>query len=555
VEEEPKIFGAYLLLKSLGRGAMGDVWLARPLNPDRGIPAPIVIKRLHGELANRKGFVSRFKHEASIAVSVDSLHVAKVYDVGAVGETLYITMEYVPGWPLSKVLDAILKSGRHASIASVIDLIAGGLEGLDKLHTAKDAEGQPLGIVHRDISPKNLMVGEDGKMRLIDLGLGKSNQQDWKTRTGVVMGSVGYMPPEQARGERVDARADLYSVAVVCFEMLALRNYVKRGTLTAMMEGSAKPTFMKPSEFRPDVPPGLDSVLQRALSPEKENRYQTAKQFLTGLRQVVPPAHTEGGMVALLEELFGETRQEREDEIASLLALPVPDPTDAEPTKVFVMRAGVLPPDQQPTRFLPKEDPSLLPTVRRERTARQEPNTIPPSFMSSQGLSAPRPGVSIPVFIAAVLAAAVIGGAVAVMLTREAPEPQIVSIDPDPSPAPVLQPKAQPNPVADPPPAPVEEATPPPVQKRRPPPTRVAQTPPPPPPPAPVISNDTLNAELDALREKANALKNSVSDPKRKDELIRYLSDLSAWKRATDVEKKKQALADLRAKLRDLEPG
>jgi serine/threonine-protein kinase len=549
-EEEPKIFGAYLLLKALGRGAMGDVWLARPLNPDRGIPAPIVVKRLHGELANRKGFVSRFQHEASIAVSVDSLHVAKVFDVGAVAETLYITMEYVPGWPLSKVLDAILKSGRHASIASVIDLIAGGLEGLVQLHTAKDPEGKPLGIVHRDISPKNLMVGEDGRMRLIDLGLGKSNVQDWKTRTGVVMGSVGYMPPEQARGERVDARADLYSIAVVCFEMLALRNYVKRGTLTAMMEASASPTFMKPSEFRPDVPPGLDSVLQRALAPDRENRYQTAKQFLSSLRQVVPPSHTEGGMVALLDELFGATRQEREEEITTLLALPVPDATDAEPTKVFVMRAGVLPPDQQPTKFVPKDEPTLLPTVRRGPRLHEAPTTIPPSFMSSHTIHAPRAGVSIPVLIMAVCVAAVVGGVVAVLLAdRLSPAPQVL-IEAEPEPLPVLRPQvesaeapAPPPPVVPPPPA---------IQKKRPPARveRVAVDTPVPKEEPP--SNETLDRELDTLRARANALKKETSDEARKKKLIDYINQVSVLKKA-DISRKQKAIDQLREQLKQLE--
>jgi hypothetical protein len=361
------------------------------------------------------------------------------------------------------------------------------------------------------------------------------------------------MPPEQARGERVDARADLYAVAVVCFEMLALRNYVKRGTLNAMMEASAKPAFMKPSEFRPDVPPGLDSVLQRALAPDKESRYQTARQFLNALRQVVPPAHTEGGMTALLDELFGATRQEREEEIASLLLLPVPDPTDAEPTKVFVTRAGVLPPDQQPTRFVPQEAPSLLPTVRRDLRPHDAPTTIPPSLMSSNQLTAPRPTVSIPVLIAAVFAAAIIGGAVAVVLVnRLNPAPQIVNIEVDPSP--VLEPRAAAaEAVAAPAPAPQEEPPPPAVRekKRPPPPSRVTQ--PPPPAPPTTVSNEALNAELDRLREKANALKSSVSDPKRKDELIRYLSDLSVWKRTNDVERKKQALVELEERLRRLD--
>lgn len=374
--EEVRPFGAYVLLKALGRGAMGDVHLARPYNPNRGIPTPVVIKRLHGELALKRGFVSRFRHEASVAVSVDSPHVAKVYDVGAVGDTLYIVMEHVAGWPLSKVLDAILKSGRHASIASVLDSIAGGLEGLHALHTAVDpSTGAPLGIVHRDISPKNLMIGEDGLMHIIDLGLGKSNAQDWKTRTGVVMGSVGYMPPEQVNGEHVDARADVYAMGVVSFEMLALRNFIKRGPLPAMMSASVSPRFVPPSEYRPDVPRGLDEVIEKAVNPDRAGRFQSAAEFLRALRTIVPAKQTEGGMRELVEELFGEGKLERAREIDALLALPLPaeDPMELEPTKVFVQRAGVRP--EAETREGPafEDPPSVPPTVATE-VAWKEPS-------------------------------------------------------------------------------------------------------------------------------------------------------------------------------------
>lgn len=449
---KPQIFGPYVLAKALGRGAMGDVHLARPVHPDRGIPTPIVVKRLHGELAGRKGFVARFKHEAAIAVAVESAHVAKVYDVGCVGETLYICMEYVPGWPLSKVLDAILKSGHHASIASVVDLIAGGLEGLHALHTAIDPEsGSALEIVHRDLSPKNLMVGEDGMMRLIDLGLGKSTAQGWRTRTGVVMGSVGYMPPEQALGERVDARADVYAMGVVAFEMLALRNYIRRGPLPKMMDLSKSPSFVRPSEFRPDVPRGLDHVIERALRPDKTKRYQSAKEFLTELRRVVPPTHAQGGMRALLEDLFGSTREQREDEIRMLMGVQLADEFDGRPTRVYVMRDGILPPDMQPTqhRVSPhrKETVDVSPVTVRDGTAATEvsslepagptaasptvplvmdPTSSKPSGRSSSvaavvpvtNFSTPAPtgGISIGVLIASVVAAALVGGLVATLV-------------------------------------------------------------------------------------------------------------------------------------------
>lgn len=561
-EEQPRVFGAYLLLQALGRGAMGDVWLARPLNPDRGIPSPVVVKRLHGELAMKKAFVARFRHEAAVAVCVDSPHVAKVYDVGAVGEALYIAMEYVPGWPLTKVLDAILRSGRHASIASVLDLIAGGLEGLHALHTATDAQGAKLEIVHRDISPKNLMVGEDGRMRLIDLGLGRSNAQDWKTRTGVVMGSVGYMPPEQARGERVDARADVYSMAVVCFEMLVLRNYVKPGSMEAMVATAMHPVFTEPSKLRPDVPPALDQILSRALAPDREHRYGSARELLEALRTIVASAHVEGEMSELIEELFGATRRERREEIGRLLALPLPvEPSDAEPTRVFVTRAGVLPPDLQPTEYVRSDaisvpEPRVTPVRRSlDRPAENEPSsTLPPLDGARVRVGPRRVGLSIPVLVVMVLTAAVLGGVGALWLAgtfgvaAESPPPKVVGRPPPAPPRPVLvpQPSVEPEP-PEPPPPPVKTELVRTRPKRRPPSKRVA--PPPRPRRRPPPASVDLDAELERLKAKATARRNSVEDPARRAQLNRFLSEVGAWLKSSNQEKKRAALRDLKGRL------
>jgi serine/threonine protein kinase len=385
----PMPFGAYALLKSLGQGAMGDIHLARPYNVRRGIPTPIVIKRLHGELASNPDFVRRFKHEAEIAVSVDSPHVAKVYDVGAVGETLYITMEYVNGWPVSKFIEAVIASGHHANISAIVDLIAGGLRGLTALHEAKDVRtGQPLGVVHRDISPKNLMVGEDGAMRLIDLGLGKSNVQDWKTRTGVVMGSVGYMPPEQVTAEKIDHRADLYAMGAVLFELLALRHYIARGPIPIMLRRSVEPTFEPPSRFRPDVPRGLDEVLQKALELDPNQRFQSAAEFLTAIRAVVPERKSAGGMITLISELFATSLPERKGELSQLLRLPLPeleeDGPEPEHTVTFVVAEGVSPlaPEDMPrTRVTTAGEVRVGPATSRSPRAEIVPSLHQPMPM------------------------------------------------------------------------------------------------------------------------------------------------------------------------------
>lgn len=451
--QDPQAFGTYVLLKALGQGAMGDVQLARPYNPNRGIPTPLVIKRLHGELGTDEDFVRRFKHEASIAVSVDSPHVAKVYDAGSVDDTLYIGMEYVPGWPMSKFLESIIKSGRHASIASVVDMCVGALEGLEALHTAKDANtGKPLGVVHRDISPKNLMVGDDGVVRLIDLGLGKSNVQDWKTRTGIVMGSVGYMPPEQVTAETVDLRADLYAMGVVLYETIALRNYLKRGPIPQMLRASLNPEWRPPSEFRPDVPKALDAVIKKAVAIEPDDRYPSARAFVSALREVVPPAKSAGGTASLIRELFGDAQAERNRELAYLLSQPLPAPEEEpeiERTVVFAQRAEVAP--VQPQDFLPVVGAAygVMPHFPMDPASVTGPDGAPVSPYQTHTLAV-RSGISLGTLMVAMVGTAVLTAALVIggMRYLQTADDTVV-VDPRPSGAtipPPVEPPANPRP-------------------------------------------------------------------------------------------------------------
>ena len=351
-ESLPRAFGAYDLLKPLGGGGMGDVFLARPTNAFRGVPTPIVIKRLHAELAEHEEFVRRFLHEAQFAVAVDSPYVAKVYDVGKVDDTLYLAMEYLAGWPLLTVFDAIRTSKQPPPLPALIDLIEGSLWGLEAIHNARDAEGRPLGMVHRDISPRNLMVGEDGVVRVIDFGLGRSSLREWKTRTGTTLGSVGYLPPEQVGDAGVDGRADLYAVGVVMFELLTMTPYIMRGTVSEMIVRSVMPTFRPPSGVRPDLPPAIDAVLARALSLSPDGRYATAGEFLAAIRAIVPEAESRGRSARLIRELFSEEIAERRAELAELIALPAPA-TRAQSgapahLESYFRRAGVEP-DLAPT--------------------------------------------------------------------------------------------------------------------------------------------------------------------------------------------------------------
>jgi len=551
--DEPRVFGGYLLLEALGRGAMGDVFLARPTESGRGLPSPIVVKRLHGELTSSQTFVARFKHEAAVAVCVDNPHVARAYDAGSVGDSLYIALEYVPGWPLSNVLDAIMQSGRHASVASVIDLLAGGLEGLHALHTAKDqATGRALDVVHRDLSPKNLMVDEQGSMRLIDLGLGKSNAQEWRTRTGAIMGSVGYMAPEQARGERVDARADVYAMAVVAFEMLALRNYIPKASVPEMVHYCTQPTFYPPSQFRSDVPKAIDHVLARALHVNPEHRYASAAAFLEALRAVVPPSRTSGTMVALLDEIFGDQRAERQAKLARLMALPNPEDFESRPTQVFVMRDGVVPQEEILVRTMHVSRPVSYSAAPSEMLTAPVPTTPQPTPPTPKS-------VGMGTLIGAVLAAGVIGGAIAVVVVLAVMRPQPAVPAPTqvvlPT-APALAAPSAPT-VTSRPAAKVAERVPTKARTKVRKPRRVAPESPPPiakasPPkaaPKPALS---LDARLDQLEVQATRLRQSAQDGQRKAAATKILVDIALWRRSKDPPRKEQAVRQLKARLRAL---
>lgn len=420
----PRRFGPYLLLQGLGSGGTGDVFLARAQDPRRNLPEPVVIKRLHGELLSRGNFVKRFAHEARIAVAVDSPHLPRVYDAGRVGDSFYIAMEHVAGWPLARIITDLREAERHASLDSVVSLIRGALEGLAALHEARHPDtGEPLGIVHRDVAPKNILLGEDGKTRLIDFGLGKSSLQDWKTSTGLVMGSPGYMAPEQVAALEVDARSDLYAMGIVLWELLTLERYIQRGPVPLMLRAQVAPEFRPPSALRPDVPPALDAVLAQALALDPRRRFESARAFMHALDAALPPPEEEPLATLVGALLWGELGRAKTEVTALLAIAPSPGPTPKAEFEVFAVRPGLPPPAATaPFEGREPEPRGLGPTA--TFGAPPEPD-IPLIAPTPPSLPAPLPpppraGVSVPVvgaLMATTLAAGLAAGAI--LLQRE----------------------------------------------------------------------------------------------------------------------------------------
>ena len=319
-DELPRPFGYYILLESLGSGATGDVFLARPVRANQGVPTPVVIKRMHAHVAKQPGLVQRFRHEAQVALQARSVHLPKVWDAGQVDGTLYLVMDYVAGTSASKLINGLIATGELPAIGVAISVILDALEALAALHRAADSgTGASLGLVHRDVAPKNIMVGDDGRATLIDLGLAKSALQSWKTRTGAVMGTPGYMAPEQVLAHPADQRTDLYALGIVLWELTTLLPYIQRGSVSQILQASAAPVFRPPSAIRDDASASLDAICERALAVAPDERFQSADEMAQALASVAPRCSpTE--VAALAKRALPKASAAREARLAALLA-------------------------------------------------------------------------------------------------------------------------------------------------------------------------------------------------------------------------------------------
>ncbi len=332
----------YLLLEEVGSGAAGTAHLA--VRSDERTDELFVVKQLRPQIAEQPEHLSRFKHEASIAVMVDHPNVVEVVDVGLGAERPYIVMRYVEGPTLAAFMNALEQNGRTLSVPAAVGLVRDALAGLQALHEAKHPEtGEPLGFVHRDLSPRNLIVTRSGPVRLIDLGLGRSRLGDWQTEAGRIMGSIGYMPPEQLRAQGVDHRTDLWSIACVLFELITLEPYVRgHGRERLMNTMREEPRSLRTK--RPDVPAALDDVIQRALSATPAARFESAASFSRALAETCP-ADAPGEAAALVEALFGEALDERRHRLLEV-ALTVVQPLEiTEAYERIASRPGAADPE------------------------------------------------------------------------------------------------------------------------------------------------------------------------------------------------------------------
>jgi eukaryotic-like serine/threonine-protein kinase len=300
-------FGKYELLKRIAAGGMAEIFSAR-MTGAGGFEKTVALKRILPELAGRPEYVNMFLDEARIAASLDHPNIVQVYDIDQVEGQYFMTMEYLRGHDLRFVLKELRRSGAGMPMALALRVVSEVASGLHYAHEKRGLDGQPLGIVHRDISPKNIFITFDGVVKLLDFGIAKAHQRLSVTRTGTLKGRYPYMAPEQVVDDAVDARADVFALGICLWEMTTMRRLFQGKSAYEILKKIRDDRVTRPSEIVPGYPPAVEKVVMRALTKDRDRRYQSCLAMQRDLEDAgALGLHQSAGAVAtLMDDLFGE---------------------------------------------------------------------------------------------------------------------------------------------------------------------------------------------------------------------------------------------------------
>lgn len=274
----PVPFGQYKLLDRLAVGGMAELFLARQSGPD-GFEKPVVIKRIRPHLSRQSAFVRMFLNEARLAAQLNHPNIVQIHDLGKVGDSYYIGMEYLFGRDMRRIVPKAEALGIPFPMVYALKIASSVCEGLSYAHQKVDLYGAPLNIVHRDVTPENIFVCFDGTVKVLDFGIAKAANRVEQTRAGELRGKLGYLSPEQCLGKPLDQRSDIFSLGSVLYEWLTGFKLFTGESDVSVMRGIVDGKVYAPSYFRADIPEPVEAILMKALERDRDKRYPTAWHF------------------------------------------------------------------------------------------------------------------------------------------------------------------------------------------------------------------------------------------------------------------------------------
>ena len=339
-----RLFGRFELLIEMGRGGMATLYLARIQGPQQ-FEKLLAIKRIHDHLSFEVDFVNMFQDEARIAALIHHPNVATLFDMGQIDDSYFIAMEYVHGQNLTDILKAATRHRDRFPWPEAVRIVASAAAGLHAAHTLRTSAGEPLNVVHRDVSPQNILISYDGHVKMVDFGIAYAAERLHTTGAGTLKGKVGYMSPEQTGGRQVDHRADIFALGVVLFESVTVSRLFRGQTDAETLLKVRQAVIPSARQRNPDLPPALEQILQKALARRPEDRFDSAEELSDALEELLV---NEGQMVGrqrvanLMKGLFYDRQKLKDQQIR--IALNTSDAAPLEGMRVEETSSSLLVP-------------------------------------------------------------------------------------------------------------------------------------------------------------------------------------------------------------------
>ncbi len=397
-------FGQYVLLEKIATGGMAEVWKAR-MRGVEGFQKTVAIKKILSHLSDNQDFIEMFIDEAKLAAQLSHNNIIHIYDLGKIQSSYYIAMEYVDGWDLKTILKKAKDHGQPMTVDLALFVASKIASALDYAHRRRDFNDQDLGLVHRDISPQNVLISQEGDIKLCDFGIAKAAFKTSHTQNGALKGKLQYMSPEQAWGHPIDRRADVFALATVLFEMLTGKKLFTGDSEISILEQVREARVTPPSQWNDEVTPDIDAVVLKALQKDPGTRYQTAGEMARDMDQILygmKPTPTSADLAIFMHRISApEPVMPKEPDLEEAIIAPPPKPAAVAPV--------------------------MAPVPVAPAAAAAPPAVAESRALFQQAFEPKKKSPVVPIAIAAVLVIAVAVGAFFVMRSRSGSAPDSTS--------------------------------------------------------------------------------------------------------------------------------